>query len=88
MRGPLQHIGGGLHAVRLVCHLREIRGERSLTEISDLSGLARGTLSKIERGIELPPDRDVPALEAAYGASAATWWPPEILLEIQKDEPT
>lgn len=72
--------------MHLTCYLREIRADRSLTEIKDLCGIARGTLSKIERGIELPPDRDVPALEAAYGANAAAWYPPDILLALQRDE--
>lgn len=72
--------------MRVVTHLREIRvaADLSLTEVEDLTGVGRGTLSKIERGVELPADKYVDALELAYGAPAH-WYPPEVLLLIQKD---
>lgn len=71
--------------MRLPCRLREIRGARSLREIEDDSGVSRGTLSRIEQGRELPADKHVPTLEQAYGAAAHEWWPPAVLLLIERD---
>lgn len=71
--------------MRLTCYLREFREARSLTELSELTGISRAFLSRYERGLQLPPDKDVPRLEQAYGASAHTWYPPNVLLAIQAD---
>lgn len=71
--------------MRVPCLLRELRGDRSLREVEEHSGVSRGTLSKIERGQEFPLDKHVPALEQAYGAPASEWWPPAVLLLIERD---
>lgn len=52
--------------MRLVCHLHRYRGDRSLREIAELSGVAAGNLSRIEAGRELPLDRHIPGMETAY----------------------
>lgn len=72
--------------MRLACSLREIRGERSLRDVADVAGVNRGLLSDLERGRRLAPDRLVRALEQAYGAPPHAWYPPEVLLVIQRDE--
>lgn len=71
--------------MRVECYLRGIRGDRSLSEISELCGVNRGHLSMLERGRWFPPDRDLPAIESAYGATAAEWYSPRLLLELQHD---
>lgn len=71
--------------MRLVCHLREIRGRRSIREISEAAGLNRGMLSSIERGRALPTDKWLEPLERAYGAPRTQWWPPEVLLVLEYD---
>lgn len=76
----------GCAGLKLVCHLRGIRGDRPITEIQEASGINRGTLSQIERGIMLPLDRQVASLEAAYGARVEAWYTPRGLLAIQEDE--
>jgi transcriptional regulator with XRE-family HTH domain len=73
--------------VRIPCFLRDIRGDRSLREIEDIAGVSRGTLSRIENGRELPLDKHVPLLEQAYGAPASEFWPPAVLLLIERDHP-
>lgn len=77
--------------MRLPCHLRDIRGDRSLAEIMDAvppkTGLSKGLLSQLEHGRWLPTDQQRELLEQAYGAPASLWWPAEILLAIQADEP-
>jgi hypothetical protein len=77
--------------VRVICHLREIRGKRGMREISeaagdDKGGFNRGTLSMLERGRMLPKDEWVPRLEHAYGAPVTQWYPAAVLLVIQADE--
>ncbi len=73
--------------MRLACRLRVIRGERSLRELAAVSGINRGTLSRIERGRQLPADKQVGALEELYGAPAHEWYAhPAALLAIQTDD--
>lgn len=71
--------------MRLLCHLREIRGERKLVELARASGVSEPELSKIERGIALPRDAWLESLEEAYGQPRHTWWPPEVLVAISGD---
>lgn len=75
--------------MRVVCHLREIRGDRSLTEIMDelpqKSGLSRGLLSQLEQGRFFPRDDQRLMLEAAYGARVDSWYEPSLLVELQHD---
>jgi transcriptional regulator with XRE-family HTH domain len=74
--------------VKLQCHLREARGERTLREISTATGVSQPDLSRIERGTLLPADVAVPLLEEAYGIPVTAWFPPQVLLAITGDETT
>lgn len=71
--------------MRLPCHLRLIRGERTLGDIAALSGVNRPELSRIEQGIALPKDRDIEVLEQAYEAEVTTWYPARVLLAVEGD---
>lgn len=79
--------------MRLTCRLREYRGDRSLRNMADATNQAgyqvsAGELSRIERGTLLPTDKQIPALEQAYGHPATDWYDPIALLAIQVDEAT
>lgn len=76
------------------CHLRTIRermprkpdGEPvSLRDIEKLAGVSAGVLSQIERGVMLPPDRQVAQLEDAYGRPIEEWYEPRVLTVLQSD---
>lgn len=69
------------------CLLREIRGDRPLSKIAEQSGLNRGALSDLERGLRLAPERWVEALEEAYGAPRQEWYPPHVLYAITPEDP-
>lgn len=60
--------------MKLPCHLRAIRGERTLIEISNHSHVPESALSKIERGID------------AYGAPVTEWYTPQVLLALTGDD--
>jgi transcriptional regulator with XRE-family HTH domain len=73
--------------VRLPTLLKQARlanGFESLQEVKDATGIDRGLLSQFESGRRLPPDRDIPQLELAYGPPAL-WYEPSVLLAIQRD---
>jgi transcriptional regulator with XRE-family HTH domain len=74
--------------MRVACNLRELRKRRGLglRETAERAGVNRGVLSSIERGRMLPSDDQVPGLEKAYGAAAATWYSPEVLLVLDYPE--
>jgi transcriptional regulator with XRE-family HTH domain len=72
--------------VRLRCFLKEIRGPRGLREIAELTSMNRGELSRIENGMALPRDSDVPALEAVYGAPITDWYHPLCLVAMEFDD--
>jgi transcriptional regulator with XRE-family HTH domain len=72
--------------MRLICHLKEIRGKRSLQDIADASGIHRGTLSRIEAGQQLPRDEQIYAIGSSYGAPPTEWYSELGLLAIQEDE--
>lgn len=77
--------------MRLPNSLRALRGDRNLAELARLAGtqgVTAAELSKIERGHELPRDEWREGLERAYGAPAHVWYPPEVLLVIERDEET
>lgn len=72
--------------MRVKCKLRMLRGEKSLRELAAATGISRGTLSRYERGIQLPTDAHVPALERAYRANATLWYAPHVWIEIEADD--
>lgn len=72
--------------MRLTCHLREIRGKRPISEIAENSGVHRGTLSRIERGQQLPSTDQIAKLEAAYGTPITGWYSSLALLALQEGE--
>lgn len=63
---------------------RVANGFESLQEVKDATGIDRGLLSQFEAGRRLPPDRDIPQLELAYGPPSS-WYEPELLFLIQRD---
>ena len=71
--------------MRLRCYLREIRGRRGLRQIAEACGVNRGTLSSIERGHTTPKDEWIDAMEAAYGAPFADWYPPLAVRVLELD---
>lgn len=71
--------------MRLPCHLRVIRGERTMHSIARASGVNQGQISKIENGIALAKDSEIPALERAYGAKVEDWYPRRFLLAFEGD---
>lgn len=72
--------------MRVTCHLRAFRGERTLAAITARSGVSQADLSRIERGRMVPADDQIPQLEEAYGQPRHLWWPPEVLVVLQDDE--
>jgi len=76
--------------VRVACNLREIRGDRKLRHLAAQANVHPGALSEIERGIRLPRDTDVAALEQAYGAPWTAWYgrlaTPIAQLDLATDE--
>ena len=77
--------------MRVQCRLRDLRGGRSLRQMEEATReaghqVSAGILSQIERGVMLPTDAQVPALEQAYGAAATSWYDKWALLAIQSDE--
>lgn len=80
--------------MRVRCRLREIRenlprkpdGKRlALSDLAERSGVSAGVLSQIERGVMLPPDRQLAALEEAYGAPIQEWYSPRALVVLEAD---
>lgn len=78
--------------MRVRCFLRQIRGERPLSEIAraceahDGTRVNHGELSRIENGIALPRDVVLPGLVAAYGANVDDWYPPLVFLAVEFDD--
>lgn len=76
------------------CYLRELRERMprkpdrsrvSLRDIERVAGVPASALSAIERGVMLPPDHQIDALEKAYGAPVTDWYDPRTLLVLQLD---
>jgi transcriptional regulator with XRE-family HTH domain len=72
--------------MRIPTLLRQIRLDQSmsLTDVEELTGISRGTLSQIETGRSLPADKDLAQLELAYGPPHG-WYEPAILFLLQRD---
>jgi transcriptional regulator with XRE-family HTH domain len=60
--------------MRVVCHLRRLRGERKMLDLARAANVNVGDLSRIERGIMLPADHVIPDLERAYGVPREEWY--------------
>lgn len=76
--------------MRVRCKLRELRGRRSISEMARACAehglkISSGSLSLLERGLMLPPDRQIEALQNAYGAPITDWYMPGLLLELEHD---
>ena len=52
---------------------RQHRGQRTLAQISELTGIHRGSLSQIEHGERIPKLTQIDQLERGYGPQA-NWW--------------
>ena len=72
--------------MKLRCYLREIRGTHTLREIAEVSGVPQSELSKIENGIQVPKDEDIPGLVRAYRADPTDWYPKLVLLSLESDD--
>jgi transcriptional regulator with XRE-family HTH domain len=70
----------------LSCRLVKIRGERTLQELAEASGVNRGDLSRIEHGRMLPAGKHLEPLERAYGKPVEDWYPPRVLAAIAFDD--
>lgn len=68
------------------CKLRDLRGDRTLRELEALTEISRGTLSKLERGVQFPLDKQIAQLERAYGAPLASWYDPWTLLALERGD--
>jgi transcriptional regulator with XRE-family HTH domain len=80
--------------VRVRCNLRHLREQMprkpgghavSLKDLERRSGVATSVLSQVERGVLLPLDRHLDALEEAYGAPVDSWYDARTLLILQAD---
>lgn len=69
--------------MRIRTFLREIRGNRSLSDAKTITGLDRGTLSRIERGQQFPTDHQADDMTRFYGP-ADRWYPqrPRLLQDL------
>ncbi|WP_407312119.1 helix-turn-helix domain-containing protein [Desulfosporosinus sp. SB140] len=47
-------------------HLKQLRGDRPLSEISKLMNVSKGYLSEVERGIRLPSDHFIGEIAKVY----------------------
>jgi transcriptional regulator with XRE-family HTH domain len=56
-----------------------------MSEMAELTGVGRPTLSRLENGVMLPRDADIEAMEAHYGP-IADWYPPMVLLALEFDD--
>jgi transcriptional regulator with XRE-family HTH domain len=72
--------------VKLRCTLRAVRGERTLVQLAERSGVSVPILSQIERGRMLPLDKDIGPLEEAYGLPLAEWYESDRALAVAGDE--
>ncbi len=67
--------------LRVVCRLRELRGDATIAELADRAYIHRGTLSQLERGERLPRPAHITGLERAYGPRVG-WY----AVEVEADE--
>ena len=72
--------------VKVECYLRAIRGRRPLREVAEAAGVNHGTLSAIENGRQLPPEKKIAGMELAYGKPVHDWYPRHVLLALTREE--
>lgn len=74
--------------MRVPCFLRDLRVGLAMTlrEMETETGIHRGQLSRYEQGRELVLDKHQVQIEEAYGEPAEGWYPPAVLLLIERDE--
>lgn len=72
--------------MRVRCFMRELRGDQTLSSVAARLGMAKGELSMIERGHQIPRDDEVPALEREYGPREE-WYLPTIRRALAPDMP-
>lgn len=74
--------------MKLHCRLRDARGDLTLGEMVERTGIAQPYLSQIEAGRLLPKDKWIKALERGYGLPAEQWYPAKeaLALELGADE--
>lgn len=72
--------------MRVRTFLRRYRGDRSITDVVELTGIARGEISMLERGQQIPRDEWIPTLEAVYG-DRHDWYPAGIHQNLLEDLP-
>ncbi len=58
----------------------------SITDVTERTGLARGEISMIERGQQLPRDDQIPRLELVYG-DQSFWYPMGVQVVLLDDLP-
>lgn len=64
--------------MRLRTFLRPLRGDRSITDVCEATGIARGWISMFERGHAVPSAEQATAMVAIYGPPE-TWYPRGVL---------
>jgi transcriptional regulator with XRE-family HTH domain len=74
--------------MHLLTNLRAIRGERSVNEIAEASGINAASIRQIEQGRLIPRDAHIAPLELAYGASIEFWYSARGLTAIQEGDGT
>ncbi len=72
--------------MRLRCKLRQLRGDRPLSEIAKATKINRGTLSLIELGRLLPKDEQIEPMEQAYGEPFECWYTRRANVVLEEDE--
>lgn len=72
--------------MRVRCLLKELRGARSLRSVADEAGVNPGMLSRIEQGVALPKDDEIPRLVEAYGVEFTKWYPPLVLVALEVED--
>lgn len=71
--------------MRVVSHMRALRGDLSLREVQDLTKVDKARLSEFENGRRFPTDLEAALLGPVYG-NAAGWYEPDVLLALQHDK--
>lgn len=66
--------------------LPKIRGDRSVQEIADASGVHQATVRQIEQGKLIPREKHVEPLERAYGKPWTAWYSRLSLAAIQEGD--